>query len=420
MAEKMLLAFGRYLKLVRERRKLSLEDVATLTKSYPEPINKGYLSRVERGLARVGFSKMVALSHAYDVSLDVFGEKLALDLEVDRLKDAPDTRGKTFGELLESATAFRERGLRWHVYACVRDAMPKAFVDPLHPNYRNRDEQVIGIARTFGGSASNLGRYVLALSELEFVSARNELLRDELKPLVFHAMSNAERHLGRIEASRIHADKAIELAMASASRRYLGHALQTRALLANQAREFEAAVDFEKQAFAAFRDAGSSVDAARSLTNLAQSYFDMGRMKAARRALGAADRLASKFDSNSTRSRSRILLGEIESSEGNLARASSLWHEALEIARQTHDSVVHFKAEHQLFKLAISQGNKTVVNALGRRLERMAPWISPSEPEVGEFRRLYAIHRKPKQRSVAALQLERPIQRNRDEGGKLS
>ena len=99
MAEKMLLAFGRYLKLVRERRKLSLEDVATLTKSYPEPINKGYLSRVERGLARVGFSKMVALSHAYDVSLDVFGEKLALDLEVDRLKDAPDTRGKTFGEL---------------------------------------------------------------------------------------------------------------------------------------------------------------------------------------------------------------------------------------------------------------------------------------------------------------------------------
>ncbi|HZN55307.1 MAG TPA: helix-turn-helix transcriptional regulator, partial [Candidatus Polarisedimenticolaceae bacterium] len=88
MADRMLLAFGKYLRLVRERRKLSLTDVVTLTKSYPEPIGKGYLSRVERGLARVGFSKMVALSRAYEVSLDAFGEKLALDLEVDALKDS--------------------------------------------------------------------------------------------------------------------------------------------------------------------------------------------------------------------------------------------------------------------------------------------------------------------------------------------
>ena len=69
-------------KILRDRRKLSLSDVVTLTKSYPEPVGKGYLSRVERGLARVGFLKMVALSRAYDVSLDALGEKLSLDLEV--------------------------------------------------------------------------------------------------------------------------------------------------------------------------------------------------------------------------------------------------------------------------------------------------------------------------------------------------
>jgi tetratricopeptide (TPR) repeat protein len=419
MAEKMLLAFGRYLKLVRERRKLSLEDVATLTKSYPEPINKGYLSRVERGLARVGFSKMVALSHAYDISLDVFGEKLALDLEVDRLKDAPDTRGKTFGELFALAFQFGEWGMRWHVYACVRDALIKAPADALFGSFRTRDEQVVASVRTFGGAASSLGRYLLALSEFQFVVSRNDLLSEEAKPLVFQSMAAAERHLGRIDEARAHAQRAVDLAMASSSRRYLGHALQSQSLLANHTRDFQAAIEFEKQAFAAFRNAGSAADSARSLTNLAQSYFDLGRMKAARRALGAADRLATKVSANSTRARSRILLGEIEFAEKNLVRASSLWHEALEIARQTHDSVVHFKAEYQLFKLAITQGNKTVVNALGRRLERMAPWISPSEPEVGEFRRLYAIHRKPKQRSVARVQLDPPVQRNPVEGGEL-
>jgi hypothetical protein len=56
---------------------------------------------VERGLARVGFSKMVALSRAYEVSLDALGEKLALDLEVDAMKNPPQTNGKTFGELTE-------------------------------------------------------------------------------------------------------------------------------------------------------------------------------------------------------------------------------------------------------------------------------------------------------------------------------
>lgn len=112
MADRMLIAFGKYLKILRDRRKLSLSDVVTLTKSYPEPVGKGYLSRVERGLARVGFSKMVALSRAYEVSLDALGEKLSLDLEVDELKNAPNTSGKTFGELMEAGVIFNQRGLK--------------------------------------------------------------------------------------------------------------------------------------------------------------------------------------------------------------------------------------------------------------------------------------------------------------------
>src|SRR5882672_9368946 len=111
MADRMFIAFGKYLKLVRSRRNMSLSDVVTLTKSYPEPVGKGYLSRVERGLARIGFSKMVALSRAYEVSLDAFGEKLSLDLEVDELKNPPKTNGKTFGELTEAGVVFNRRGL---------------------------------------------------------------------------------------------------------------------------------------------------------------------------------------------------------------------------------------------------------------------------------------------------------------------
>src|SRR5262245_35361045 len=123
MADSSIVAFGRYLKIVRERRKLSLEDVAHLTKAYPEPVNKGYLSRVERGLNHVGFSKMVALSRAYDVPLDAFGERYALDLEVDKLRGAPETRDRDTSQLVHQGIAIKERGRRVHAVACVATAL---------------------------------------------------------------------------------------------------------------------------------------------------------------------------------------------------------------------------------------------------------------------------------------------------------
>jgi tetratricopeptide (TPR) repeat protein len=412
MAEKMLLAFGRYLKLVRERRKLSLEDVSTLTKSYPEPINKGYLSRVERGLARVGFSKMVALARAYEVPLDAFGEKLALDLEVDQLRDAPDTRGKTFGELTEEARGFIQRGLRWHCYACMRDALPRAATDPLSATYRNPREQTTAAVLSHGVAAGGLGRYVLALTEFECVHDERDALSDENLPIVYQQSATAKRRLGFLDEARVLATKAVELSEQSPTRRHLGDALEVHAHLAGQAGDYKAAIMFAQRAFAAYKAVGGRLDCARTLNNLAQFYFDVRRYKAARRALSAADRLARELQADSIRARVRILLGEIESIEAHHDKASALWHEAVDIARRTHDSVVHFKAEFQLFKLAIAQDNATIVNALGRRLDRMTPWISRSEPEVSEFRQLYAIHRKPKQRSVAARQLARPVTRN--------
>ncbi|HEX4824572.1 MAG TPA: helix-turn-helix transcriptional regulator [Candidatus Polarisedimenticolaceae bacterium] len=404
MAEKMLLAFGRYLKLVRERRKLSLEDVATLTKSYPEPINKGYLSRVERGLARVGFSKMVALSHAYEMSLDAFGEKLALDLEVDRMRDAPETKGKTFGELTDLAINFDRRGLRWHKYVCLRDALPRAERDSLYGNFKSSAAQSIAGTLSFGSSSVGLGRYSLGLSELGHVASRIEELPEENRPTVYQQLATVCVHTGRISEAKLHAGKAVMLAENAPKRFYLGGAIETQAIIAGREGNFALAIELEKKAFAAYKVSGRRVDCARALNNLAQSYFDLRRFQAARRALRSADRLAATLDADSIRSRSRILLGEIELLENRPARASALWHEALEIARTTRDAVVHFKAEFQLFKLAIEHDNKTVLYALGRRLDRMAPWISPSEPEVPEFKRLYAIHRKPKQRSVAGSQ----------------
>jgi tetratricopeptide (TPR) repeat protein len=160
-----------------------------------------------------------------------------------------------------------------------------------------------------------------------------------------------------------------------------------------------------QEAFVAYKAGGRRVDCARTMNNLAQSYFSVRRFKAARRALGAADRLATELGADAIRARSRILLGEIEALDGNTKKASALWHDAIEIARRTRDTVVHFKAEFLLFKLSIDQGNLTAANALGRRLNRMTRGFPVASPRLRSFSGLFAIHRKPKQRGVANLQL---------------
>jgi hypothetical protein len=98
------------------------------------------------------------------------------------------------------------------------------------------------------------------------------------------------------------------------------------------------------------------------------------------------------------------MLGELELAEGRQKAASAHWLKAVEIARENSDRYVQFKADFQLFRLAIENRNATVLNSLGRRLSRLVPWIRSSEPDVAEFRRLYALHRKPKQRGVAHTQ----------------
>jgi tetratricopeptide (TPR) repeat protein len=222
-----------------------------------------------------------------------------------------------------------------------------------------------------------------------------------------------------MDEAKVLADRAVELAKESPQRKHLADALDTRASLANRANNFALGIAGYQEAFAAYKAVGRTVDCARTLNNLAQSYFNVRRFKAARRALAAADRLATELGADAVRARSRILLGELEALDGNYARASMLWHDALEIARRTRDTVVHFKAEFQLFKLSIEQRNLTAANALGRRLNRMSPWISRSEPEVAEFLRLFAIHRKPKQRGVAKPQPERIADGNPDGRSRL-
>ncbi len=86
--------FGRYLRRIREDRRLSLDAVEELTLGYPEPVTKSHLSRIENGQAIPTFPRMFALTQIYGVPISVMAERFEFDLRQNvrgpELSEVPD------------------------------------------------------------------------------------------------------------------------------------------------------------------------------------------------------------------------------------------------------------------------------------------------------------------------------------------
>ena len=99
--------FGRYLRRIREDRKLSLDAVEEMTTGFPEPVTKSHLSRIENGRAVPTFPRMFALCQIYGVPISSMAERFETDLRRD---GAPSVDGLTDDEIFERLTELRNSG----------------------------------------------------------------------------------------------------------------------------------------------------------------------------------------------------------------------------------------------------------------------------------------------------------------------
>jgi len=99
--------FGRYLRRIREDRKLSLDAVEEMTLEYPEPVTKSHLSRIENGRAVPTFPRMFALCQVYGVPISSMAERFETDL---RRGGAVNVDGLTDDEIFERLVDFRNCG----------------------------------------------------------------------------------------------------------------------------------------------------------------------------------------------------------------------------------------------------------------------------------------------------------------------
>ncbi len=391
MAEASAVAFGRFLRQLRERRGLSLARVCEISRSSPEAFDKGTLSRLERGQQSPSIFRLGPLSRIYDVSADALLERMELDREVDRI-GVPDTGGLSYDDLHRAGgVSVVQRNRRWDAYAYFRDALLVAPSDKLIPARIN-----------LASAISALGKNALALHELRDLEAF-EALGAGQRALVRERMSTCCRCLGDMKRAEDYADSAAAQAKKIEDWRTLAFALSTRADAAIDQEQWTIAYDHLMEALAAYRDGGEQQSQllhspsfeALTLLKLAECSLQMRNAPRARRLITAAERISKEHDLPLGLAYSELLLGWIDEGAGRPEKAIMRWRRAIAIAARTDYPRIAFTAEVEIFRLAQDAGNAAAARASRRRLERLAPWVPKYIPAFRRFIQLIDDDRLP-------------------------
>jgi tetratricopeptide (TPR) repeat protein len=386
MAEPCNVAFGRYLKALRERRGLSLDEVQSLSQVFPEPIGKTYLSRCENGKQKLAFSKMIPLSRIYEVPPEVLVERMELDLELDRA-GGPETEGLSFAELTRRGRAASDRGHFTRSYGYLRDAVSKASTAKLLDHMASPSEQLMCAIMSYAIIAAHLSGQSLSLHELEYIR-RTQVLSDRHLVNLFILLS--EHNIERLEIERAfhHARRAVAGAERTGSDSHRAFAFSNLARVSYWNKDYDKAIELYNRSFSLFKRAELLSEAARCLLNSSQVYLDSDRLAAAKRAVAAAERLAVKNEFDRCQALTRILRGEIAEKEGQPEKAVRYWRESIDISKKLRDRVMRFKAEFQLYRHSLDVGDMDTAMALERLMRKRAVGIPNNLEELVEFKTL--------------------------------
>ncbi len=395
MAESAAVAFGRYLRVLRERCQFSLDRVARLSETSARPIDKGTLSRFERGQQRLALSTVIPISHIYSVPVEVLVERLELDTELEHL-GAPDTDGKTPAELRRMGSeALMRRNRRWDAFACFRDAFHRLELDGGEASDDAPERRAAVAQLNLASVVRSLGKNRLALHELTDLEQSGRI-GARMNAIVLDRISHCHRCRGDMDLAERYAEAAIAEAREYGEWRILSVAQFARGIVAIDQADHALAVTYLRQAFRSNRDAVGEGLAllsdpgfgANTLLHLAEAYVRSGSYEKAGYAARTAKRLSARAGLPGTQAYSELALGELDERAGRHERAIQRWRCSARLADSMHNRRLGFSAEFYVFRQALHRGNQALARASRRRLERLAPWVPEHFPLLGEFREL--------------------------------
>jgi tetratricopeptide (TPR) repeat protein len=347
-------------------------------------MDKGTLSRFERGQQSPSIFRLGPLSRIYEISADALLERMELDREVDRL-GGPETGGKTYEQLHRAAgEAVVQRNRKWEAYAYFRDALPLA----------GPDKRVVARINLVTAIRS-LGKNALALHELRELETSGRLDAGQ-RALVHERLSNCCRCLGEMKRAEAYAESAAAQAQALVDFRTLAYAYCTRASAAIDQEQWACGYEYLMKSLAAHRKGEQQASIllpspsfeAQALLMLAECSLNLRNIARARRLTAAAKRMSEEHEMPLGLAYSELLLGWIDESDGRPEQALARWRRAAALAARIDYPRIVFTAEVEIFRQAKDAGDVARARASKRRLERLVPWIPRYIPAYRRFKQL--------------------------------
>lgn len=380
-------AFGHYLRTLRERRGLALEDVWTLSQTFPESLNKGYLSRCENGKQKLAFPKVVAISRIYEVPADVLVERLELDLELEKI-GGPSTEKLSWAQLREAGKNAMSHGHRWAAYAFLRDATFDAGNAQLDTStYANLREQEVGAFMNAASAAHGLGKYRYARHEYEYAE-NTGALGPHCSVFVAERLASVHVNLQNHQLAQEYADCALQRLEQAPNCPFEGFVYELQGLHRLRRKEQADAIPWLRKAYDSFRGQKLVRNSANALIGLADCYQELSNYGAATRTLETVLNISDEYSLSHVRALALTLQGIIDQATDRPQRAEEKLREAKEIAKKLNDRVLHFQVDFYLYKQARALNQRASARAIRRRLRNLACSIPRTIEQVVEFNML--------------------------------
>lgn len=380
MEEKGSKRFGRYLRQLREDRRLTLDRIEDLSAAYQDRISKTYLSRCENGRTLPSFTKLFTLSKIYKTRLTSLAERLQLDVELEGMPPV-DVSGTTFEDLASRGSDEVRRGNIRKAFLLYNAAWEMTALEEDESNRHRKEAE----ARTALAIALyRMGRIEMAEEECKnIVSLPDIPLRLARRALVLLSAiyyDSARRELARIMIAE--AEKRIE----SDDPKSRADILAMKGLLQLEAADYDGASVSLRGAQEIYRSLGNRFELCKTRANLAKLAVATGRpdeaMDLYEQSLEIARREA--YDYYTARRLHDIARLHYDAGRHEPARARFV--ESMEISRRSEFDDITFLNCFYLWRIAREHDDRAGAAINEKSLRYFSFRIETSFRELEEFR----------------------------------
>lgn len=377
--------FGRFLRKVREGRKLSLDAVEEMSAAFPERLTKSHLSRIENGQAEPSFRKLFALSQIYGVPLVSLAEQYEVDLRRELVQ--VDLTGKSEAEIEAEALKLMQGGGYTDALMLLKSAIDR-LTERTHESLSV--SEATDWVRNFRLGAVNcllhLGRYESAKLETEEILSIPSLPLEQRLRALQHFVSACYR-LNRFTIAMMGLDEAErELDTSEAPPRMRADFAMLRGNILAVVGQSREAVASYTRALELYERIPNPFEACRTRVNLAGALIDAGDHEGAREQLEAALLISEAGGYDRQRALAMSHLAVRAYLKDDLAAAESWAIRSNGIARTREYISLVFRNCYYLWKVAIATGDEASVKANERTLRSLQRRVDDYLPEVEAFR----------------------------------